>query len=252
MSILRTLYKVLQAIPGIILTLIGLNISIFSVIRIIANMDIEKFNFNLAYSVLPILLFLFGILLFTQGIKLIRTVINSSDNESKSSEEIKKEDVSRRKKSMVAKLKRLLITYACIALSFVVLDKALLFVTGQVFSKSTIYQGGVLTVEKGVAYQNYWSQELIFYAIMAVTIGTMLSFWQTSTIYSSKFQSFLLSKRINATSGIVLLFCGIGIYTFTHRIPDSFSDVMALINTLACLLVIVRWFAKEIYVLKKP
>ncbi len=151
---------------------------------------------------------------------------------------------------MAAKLKKLSIIYIGIAISYIVLSKALLLLTGIIFSNSTIFQGGVLIVEKGVPYKNYWSEELLFYMVMAIAIGTMFSLWQSTRKYSSRIQEFLLSKRLNVTSGILLVFCSVGFIMFSKRIPDPFSNIMAVINAVICLGIIVRWVAKEIYVFK--
>jgi len=125
---------------------------------------------------------------------------------------------------MVAKLRKIAITYFGIAIGYAVLNKALLFLTGVVFSNSASYQSGVLIVENGVPYHNYWSEELITYTVVAIVIGTMLSLWQSAQTYSSRFQAFLLSKWLNATSGILLISCSFGFMMFTKRIPDSFSN----------------------------
>ena len=148
---------------------------------------------------------------------------------------------------MVARLKILAITYLGIVIGYAILDKALLHLTGVVFS--TVYSGGVLIVENGVAYHNFWSDWLITYTVVAIVIGTMLSLWQSTQTYSSRFQAFLLSKRLNATSGILLIPCGLGYVMFrVDTPPNSFSNFMAVINAAICLCVIVRWVAKEIYI----
>jgi len=155
---------------------------------------------------------------------------------------------------MVAKIKTLIIVYLVIAIAFYILDFALLKITGITFSNSTIYQGGVLTVEKGVAHHNYWREELIYYTVLAVIAGSILTLWKCSQEFSSRKQAFLLSKRLNVISGLLLLFCSLGFLMFTKRVPDQFSNLMAVVNIVVVLGVIARWVAKEIYVFnnRKP
>lgn len=108
---------------------------------------------------------------------------------------------------MGAKIKKILLVYFGILISYFLADWALLKVTGIVFTASTIYQGEVLVVEKGIPYQNYWHEEFFLYGIGAGYWHNPFGLAKNST-FSVTPSSLSLVKKVESnlwySSGILL------------------------------------------------
>jgi len=145
------------------------------------------------------------------------------------------------------RLKQLCWAYLSVLAGTLLCDRLLFHFTGIAFKRSTIWSGGKLIVSNGVAYQNYWREEVLTYSIMFFIIATVIALVDDKECYSSAIDKFLRSKKYNAVSCIVFAFCAYGILLWGKTIPNALSVVMLPANVFVCLLVFLRWICRAAY-----